>query len=128
MTRVLALFSVALLCGCMAQSKNVFIANFQNECPYPVDITAHEYSNGKAAFAQAIHLMPGDHAEVLSYISFNDDIENSFPDTYRLDIAAGGKNHSLNKPELIQQLKQSDYIQKGNAIHTWTISDSALCP
>lgn len=128
MIRLIALFSAALLFGCTAQSKTVFIANFRNACAYPVDITAHDYSNGKAAFAQPIHLKPGDHSEVLSYISPVDDIETSFPSTYRLDIAARGNIRSLNKPELIQQLKQSDYLPKGNAIHTWTISDSMLCP
>lgn len=128
MTKPFALLCLFVLGGCTAQSKTVFIANFENVCIYPVQITAHEYSNAKEPFVLDKRLAPGEVTEVLSYISFNDELENSFPDTYRLDITANGLSRSLDKPRLLEQLKRSRYEQKGNSVNIWKISDTNLCP
>ncbi|WP_417660879.1 hypothetical protein [Pseudomonas sp.] len=122
------LICLSILGGCTAQPKTVFIANLENICSYPVSVIAHEYSNAKDPFVLEKHLKPSESTEVLSYISFSDDIENSFPETYQLDIEANGRALSFNKPKLLQLLKQSDYHLKGNTIHTWKISDKTLCP
>lgn len=128
MTKPFALLCLLVLGGCSAQSKTVFIADFENACAYPINITAHEYSNAKEPFVQDKRLAPGEAAEVLSYISFNDELENSFPDTYRLEISAHGRSHSLDKPRFLEQLERSQHERKGNAIHSWKISDTTLCP
>ncbi|MDO8698680.1 MAG: hypothetical protein Q7J74_16440 [Pseudomonas sp.] len=128
MTKPFALLCLLVLGGCTAQSKTVFIANFENVCIYPVQITAHEYSNAKEPFVLDKRLAPGEVTEVLSYISFNDELENSFPDTYRLDIAANGHSRSLDKPRLLEQLKRSRHERKGNSVNIWKISDTTLCP
>ncbi|HSC82798.1 MAG TPA: hypothetical protein VLC30_04185 [Pseudomonas sp.] len=106
----------------------MFIADFENSCAFPVQVVAHDYSNAKGNGTQEQRLEPGSVAEVLSYISFNDDLESSFPATYRLAIAANGSARELDKQQFLAQLKKSEYLRKGNAIHTWKISDSSLCP
>jgi hypothetical protein len=76
-----------IVAGCSAQSKTAFIANFENTCAYPVEVSVREYSNGKAPFAPGQRLMPGESVEVLSHISFSESIEKSLPPGYRLDIS-----------------------------------------
>ncbi|SED04066.1 hypothetical protein [Pseudomonas anguilliseptica] len=128
MTKPFALLCLLVLGGCTAQSKTVFIADFENACAYPVSITTHEYSNAKEPFVQDQLLAPGEVTEVLSYISFDDELQNSFPDTYRLNIAANGRSHSLDKPRFLALLERSHHERRGNAIYNWRISDTTLCP
>lgn len=128
MTKALCLLCVALLAGCSAQVKTVFIADFENTCTYPVQVVAQDYSNARDTGVQEQHVAPGGVAEVLSYISLNDDLENSVPDTYRLSVSANGSKRSLDKQQFLAQLKRSEHQRKGNAIHIWTISDTSLCP
>lgn len=127
-TKHLVLLSLFVLGGCAAQSKTVFIADLENLCSYPVDITAYAYSNAKEPFVLNKRVAPGDVVEVLSYISFADDLENSVPDTYRLDITANGNSLSLDKPRFLAQLGRSHHERRGNSIHAWKIRDTALCP
>lgn len=128
MTKHLVLLSLFVLGGCTAQSKTVFIADLENLCSYPVDITAYEYSNAKEPFVLNKRVAVGEVIEVLSYISFDDELENSVPDTYRLDITANGNSLSLDKPGLLAQLGRSHHERRGNSIHAWKIRDTALCP
>lgn len=127
-TKHLALLPLFVLGGCTAQSKAVFIADLENLCSYPVDITAHEYSNAKEPFVLKKRVAAGEIIEVLSYISFDDELEHSVPETYRLDITANGNSLSLDKPRFLAQLERSQRERKGNAIHSWRISDTTLCP
>ena len=124
---VLCLLSI-LLAGCSSQQKSVFIANFENVCGYTVEVSTHDYSNGKGSFPAGQQLAADDSIEVLSYIVFNETLEDSVPGTYRLDIAAHGKSVSLDKQRLLAHLKRSPIEQKGNAITIWTINDTSLCP
>lgn len=128
MTKTIAFFFASSLAGCSAQTKTVFIADLENVCFFPVQIEVQDYSNAKGSGVQNQYLEPGSVAEVLSYISFSDDLESSFPETYRLTLSANGSERSLNKQQLLTQLKRSDYQRKGNAIHTWAIRDTSLCP
>ncbi|WP_260523651.1 hypothetical protein [Pseudomonas sp. DNDY-54] len=106
----------------------MFIADLENLCSYPVDITAYEYSNAKEPFVSNKRVAVGEVIEVLSYISFNDELENSVPDTYRLDMTANGNSLSLDKPGFLAQLGRSHHERRGNSIHAWKIRDTALCP
>lgn len=128
MTKHLALLCLPLLVGCSAQTKTVFIADFENACTYPLEVVAQDYSNAKEVSVLKQHLAPGDVAEVLSYISFNDVLESSFPDSYHLNLTANGSTRSLDKQRFLAQLKRAEYQRKGNAIHIWRISDPSLCP
>ncbi|WP_019340456.1 hypothetical protein [Stutzerimonas stutzeri] len=128
MTKTIAFLFASLLAGCSAQTKTVFIADFENACSFPVQVRVQDYSNAKGSGVQNQYLEPGRVAEVLSYISFGDDLESSFPATYRLTLSANGSQRSLNKQQFLAQLKRSDYQRKGNAIHTWAIRDASLCP
>lgn len=127
-TKHLALLSLFVLGGCTAQPKTVFIADLENRCSYPVDITAYEYSNAKEPFVLNKRVESGEVAEVLSYISFDDELQNSFPDSYRLNIAANGRSYSLDKPRFLALLERSHHERRGNAIYNWRISDTTLCP
>ncbi|WP_415754110.1 hypothetical protein [Pseudomonas leptonychotis] len=128
MTKPILLLCVLALGGCSAQSKTVFIADFENVCAYPVSLTVHEYSNAKEPFVANTQVAQGEVAEVLSYISFNNELEDSFPESYRLDIAAHGNTHSLDKTHFLTQLERSAHERRGNAIYAWKISDATLCP
>ena len=128
MNKVLAFLCMTMLVGCSAQTKTVFIAEFENVCAFPVQVVAQDYSNAKGNGVKEQHLESGGVAEVLSYVSFSDDLESSFPTTYRLTLSANGEQRSLDKQQFLAQLKQSEHQRKGNAIHTWKISDSTLCP
>jgi hypothetical protein len=125
--RFLLLYSF-LAVGCSAQPKTVLIADFENVCDYPVEVSIREYSNGKGPFAPGQSLATGESAEVLSYITFSERPEEGIPDTYRLDITAQGKSVVLDKERVLAQLARSSVERKGNAIHTWKIRDTALCP
>lgn len=128
MTKAMGFLCMTMLVGCSAQTKTVFIADLENTCAFPVQVVAQEYSNAKGNGVQKQDLEPGNIVEVLSYISFNDDLESSFPATYRLTLSANGSQRSLDKQQFLAQLKRSEHQRKGNAIHTWKISDTSLCP
>lgn len=128
MTRPNLLLCLLVLGGCSVQSKTVFIANFENTCAEPVSLTVQDYSNGKEPFVANTLVEQGDVIEVFSYISFNNELEDSFPETYRLDIAAHGNTRSLDKTLFIKQLERSHLERRGNAINVWKISDATLCP
>jgi len=117
-----------IVVGCSTQSKTAFIANFENTCAYPVEVSVREYSNGKAPFAPGQRLMPGESVEVLSHISFSESIETSLPPGYRLGIAAHGESILLDKEHFLAQLEHSSIERKSRAISIWTIRDTALCP
>lgn len=128
MTKQILLLCLLALGGCSVQSKTVFIANFENTCAEPVSLSVLDYSNGKEPFVANTLVGQGEVIEVLSYISFNDELKDSFPETYRLDIAAHGNTRSLDKAHFIKQLERSHLEQRGNAIDVWKISDATLCP
>lgn len=128
MTRPTLLLCLLVLGGCSLQSKTVFIANFENTCAESVSLTVHDYSNGKEPFVANTLVEQDEVIEVFSYISLNDELEDSFPETYRLDIAAHGNTRSLDKAHFIKQLDRSNLERRGNAINVWKISDATLCP
>lgn len=128
MNKAMVFLCMTMLGGCSAQTKTVFIADLENACAFPVQVVAQDYSNAKGNGVQQQDLEPGNVIEVLSYISFNDDLESSFPATYRLTLSANGSQRSLDKQQFLAQLRQSEHQRKGNAIHTWKISDTSLCP
>ncbi len=116
------------IAGCSAQPKTAFVANFENTCVYPVEISVHEYSNGKEPFSPGQKLDSGESIEVLSQITFSDSIEQSVPPGYRLDIVARGKSIVLDKARFLAQLAQSPIERKGRSITIWRVRDMALCP
>lgn len=128
MTKAIAFLCALSLAGCSAQTKTVFIADLENVCSFPVQVGVQDYSNAKGSGVQKQYLKPGSVTEVLSYISFSEDLESSFPATYRLTLSANGSQRSLDKQQFLAQLKRSDHQRKGNAIRIWTISDTSLCP
>ena len=117
-----------IVVGCSAQPKTAFIANFENACAYPVEVSVRNYSNGKAPFSPDQLLVAGESVEVLSHISFSESIEKSLPSDYRLDIVAHGQSITLDKDRFLAQLAHSPIKHKGRAISIWTIHDQALCP
>lgn len=128
MTKALGIFGAMLLAGCAAQSKDVYIVDFHNTCSYPVDIEVNEYSNAKQPLHLVKTLQPGEFTEILSYISFNDELENGFPDTYKLEISANQRKITLNKSELIATLEETTIGDPGNTVAIWKISSDQLCP
>jgi hypothetical protein len=128
MTRALAIFVTMLMAGCTAQKKYVYIVDFYNECSYAVGIDVNEYSNTKTPLHLVKTLQPGESTEVLSYISFSDDLISGFPDTYKLEISANQKKITLNKPEFIATLEESSIGEPGNTVDIWKISSDQLCP
>ncbi len=116
------------IAGCSAQPKTAFVANFENTCVYPVEISVHEYSNGKGPFSPGQKLDSGESIEVLSQITFSDSIEQSVPPGYRLDIVARGKSIVLDKARFLAQLAQSPIERKARGITIWRVRDMALCP
>lgn len=128
MTRALAIFATMLMAGCTAQEKYVYIVDFYNECPYAIGIDVNEYSNAKTPLHLVKTLQPGESTEVLSYISFSDDLITGFPDTYRLEISANQKKITLNKSEFIAALEESTIGEPGNTVDIWKISSDHLCP
>ena len=128
MTRALAIFVTMLMAGCTAQEKYVYIVDFHNECSYAVGIEVNEYSNAKTPQHLVKTLQPGESTEVLSYISFNDDLISGFPDTYKLEISANQKKITLNKSEFIAALEDSTIGEPGNTVDIWKISSDQLCP
>ncbi|GAA6129825.1 hypothetical protein [Halopseudomonas sabulinigri] len=119
---------VTVLSGCSAQPKYFFIANLENTCSHPIRVNAVDYSNAKKAFIPDQEIASGGNVEVLSQISFSEQMEISIPDTYRLDIKANEQTISLDKQLFIAQLKNSPSTHTGKSGTTWTISDSSLCP
>lgn len=128
MTRALAIFVTMLMAGCTAQKKYVYIVDFYNECSYAVGIDVNEYSNTKTPLHLVKTLQPGESTEVLSYISFSDDLISGFPDTYKLEISANQKKITLKKPEFIAALEESSIGEPGNTVDIWKISSDKLCP
>ncbi|WP_143479604.1 hypothetical protein [Aquipseudomonas alcaligenes] len=117
-----------LMAGCTAQEKYVYIVDFYNECSYAVGIDVNEYSNAKTPLHLVKTLQPGESIEVLSYISFSDDLISGFPDNYKLEISANQKKITLNKPEFIAALEESSIGEPGNTVDIWKISSDQLCP
>ncbi|WP_237045675.1 hypothetical protein [Aquipseudomonas alcaligenes] len=128
MTRTLGIFATMLMTGCTAQEKYVYIVDFYNECSYTVSIDVNEYSNAKTPLHLVKTLQPGESTEVLSYISFSDDLISGFPDTYKLEISANQKKITLKKPEFIAALEESSIGEPGNTVDIWKISSDKLCP
>ena len=128
MIRALGIFVAMLMAGCTAQKKYVYIVDFYNECSYAVSIDVNEYSNAKTPLHLVKTLQPGESTEVLSYISFNDDLISGFPDTYELEISANQKKITLNKSEFIAALEESTIGEPGNTVNIWKISSDQLCP
>ncbi|MDH1263868.1 hypothetical protein [Pseudomonas sp. GD03944] len=125
--RLLLLF-LPTVSGCSAQPKKVFVANFENACSYPVEVSAHKYSNGKLPFAATQTAAAGEPLEVLSHINFGSTLDASLLNDYRLEIKAHDKSISLDKEHFLTQLSRSSAEKRGNAIATWTIHDTTLCP
>ncbi|WP_252272424.1 hypothetical protein [Pseudomonas subflava] len=116
------------MAGCTAQKKYVYIVDFYNECAYSVDVDVNEYSNAKTPLHLVKTLQPGESTEVLSYISFSDDLISGFPDTYKLEISANRKKITLNKSEFIAALEETTIGDPGNTVDIWKISSIQLCP
>lgn len=117
-----------LVAGCTAQEKYVYIVDFYNKCSYAVGIDVNEYSNAKKPLNLVKTLQPGESIEILSYISFSDELENGFPDTYQLEISASQKKITLDKSKFIANLEEEKIGEPGNTIDIWKISSNKLCP
>lgn len=114
--------------GCSVQPNSFFVANLENACAYPVQVTAVDYSNAKEPFIPNQTVAAGETIEVLSQISFNKELDASVPSTYQLNIKAGEQLISLDKKLFIAQLKNSPSTHSSQNATTWTIRDSSLCP
>ncbi|MEO4049128.1 hypothetical protein AAFN46_18840 [Pseudomonas sp. CAU 1711] len=104
------------------------IVDFHNKCSYAIGIDVNEYSNAKTPLHLVKTLQPGETTEVLSYISFSDDLINSFPDTYKLEISANQRKITLKKSEFIAALEETTIGNPGNTVDIWKISSTQLCP
>jgi hypothetical protein len=128
MTKALSILVTIIMAGCTAQEKYVYIVDFYNECSYAVAVDVNEYSNAKAPQHLVKTLQPGESTEVLSYISFADNLISGFPDTYKLEVSANQKKIILHKSEFVGALEKSTIGEPGNTVDTWKISSDQLCP
>lgn len=128
MTKALGIFGAILLAGCAAQSKYVYIVDFHNACSYSVDIDVNEYSNAKKPLHLVKTLQPGESTEILSYISFSDELKNGFPDTYQLQLSSNQRKIVLDKTNFLSHLKETTIGDAGNTLDIWKISSDQLCP
>ena len=128
MTRLLGIFATMLMTGCTSQDRYVHVVDLHNKCSYAVGIDVNEYSNSKTPLHLVKTLQPDESTEVLSYISFSDDLISSFPDTYKLEISANQRKVTLNKSEFIAALEETTIGNPGNTVDIWKISSTQLCP
>lgn len=128
MTKALGIFGAMFLMGCAAQSKYVYVVDFHNACSYSVDIDVNEYSNAKQPLHLVKTLQPGKSTEILSYISFSNDLKNGFPDTYQLQLSANQRKIVLDKNNFLSHLKETTIGDPGNTVDIWKISSDQLCP
>lgn len=128
MIKTFALPLLALLIGCTPQQKIVLIADFRNACVYPVNVDVYAYSNAKEPFSFTSLVMPGEKIEVLSYISFENNIRTGTPDSYTLTVSANGQQIKLNKSDFLDNLTQENIGTHNSAVSIWVIDTKRLCP
>ncbi|MBB4866923.1 hypothetical protein HNP46_005831 [Pseudomonas nitritireducens] len=128
MTRFLPLIFLVVLTGCTAQSRYGFVVDWQNVCSYPVEVSAQAFTNADGDTQRKQSLRIGESTQVLSIVSLNQDLTNSIPDDYSLDLAGNGRTLHLDKSGLLESLKRLPPRQQGNAIQRWALNDGSVCP